>query len=154
MSSRRSSSRSIATRLVLLVSLGACGLSTPTDVGEEIERDIEARLRSVAGDWTGSSTVPEAGALTLDFRLTESGTALTGSGTMRERAAPAARPITVSGTFVRPALSLTFDGMVYEGRLVRGSVRSAYTSVGGIADTLVLTGESYTKKLVVLLQER
>jgi len=76
------------------------------------------------------------------------------SGAVSPTAAPAARPITVSGTFVRPALSLTFDGMVYEGRPVRGSVRSAYTSVGGIADTLVLTGESYTKKLVVLLQER
>lgn len=127
---------------------GACS-TLPT--GDEIERSVDEELRSVAGDWTG---IGPGQAFTLSFRLAEAaGDQVTGTGTMQERGAPAAAPLTIAGSYRRPELALTFDGMVYEGRAVRGTFRGRYTSAGGVSDTLVLTGEGYTRSLVVLLQE-
>jgi hypothetical protein len=136
-------------RIVAAVSLAACaGCTFPT--GEDIERGLDEELRSVAGDWTG---IGPGGAFTLRFRLTEAaGGQVSGTGTMQERGAAAA-PLTVTGSYRRPALALTFEGLVYEGRTVRGTFAGQYTNVGGVSDTLVLTGSDYTRRLPVLLVE-
>ena len=72
---------------------------------------------------------------------------------MREPSADGPVPITVTGTFHRPTLVLTFEGMVYEGRAVSGAFRGDYTSVGGIFDSLQLTAEGYERTIPMLLQE-
>lgn len=131
--------------LVLALATGAC---LPTD--EDIDNELERQLESVAGAWSGTSPT-----LTLDFQLQEgAGNAVSGSGTMRETAASGAVPITVTGTFQRPQLSLTFTGMTFEGRAVQGTFTGSYTTVGGISAPLHLTATGYTKDVPILLQER
>jgi hypothetical protein len=131
--------------LVVTLAAGAC---LPT--GEDIEKEIEAALQSVAGPWSGTSQT-----LTLDFQLQQgSGNAVSGSGTMKETAAAAAVPITVTGTFQRPQLSLTFSGMTFEGRAVQGTFTGSYTTVGGINAPLQLRATGYSKDVTILLQER
>src|SRR5688572_33497055 len=98
---RRSSMRLFRARWLLVVVLAAAGCLWPTE--QDIEDAAERQLRSVSGPWTGISPT-----LTLDFQLTEgSGSAVSGSGTMKETAAASPVPITVTGTFQRPTLSLT-----------------------------------------------
>lgn len=124
----------------------ACGGPT----AEDIDNDLERQLRSVAGPWTGASAM-----LTLDFQLQEgAGNAVSGSGTMKEAAAADPVPITVTGTFQRPQLSLTISGMRYEGRPVQGTFQGSYTSVGGISAPLQLTATGYSRDVTILLQER
>jgi hypothetical protein len=62
-------------------------------------------------------------------------------------------PITVTGSYVRPRLSLTFSGMVIEGNAVQGTFEGDYTSIGGVVGTLRLTGTGYSRDVPVLLQE-
>lgn len=132
--------------LALTLAAGACGGPT----GEDIENDLEQELRSVAGAWAGSSP-----ALTLEFQLQEgTGNTVSGSGTMKEAAAPGTVPITVTGTFGRPQLSLTISGMTFEGRTVQGTFQGSYTSAGGISAPLHLTATGYSRDVTVLLQER
>ncbi|MES2521699.1 MAG: hypothetical protein V4617_03290 [Gemmatimonadota bacterium] len=144
----RRSSR-VATFVLLLVS-SACGAG-PTE--KDIQDSLTEELRSVAGDWRGTSTGTNA--ITLEFRLQE-GTdgQVTGTGTMKEALAASAVPITVSGTFTRPALVLTFTGLQYEGQQVTGAVQANYTTVGGISTNLQMTGPGYAKGIVILLQEQ
>jgi hypothetical protein len=131
--------------LALTLAAGACGDSTGG-----IDNDLERELSSVAGPWTGVS--PE---LTLDFQLQEgAGTAVSGSGTMKEAAAASAVPITVTGTFQRPQLSLTISGMTFEGRAVQATFQGSYTTVGGISAPLHLTASGYSRNVTILLQER
>ncbi|UUZ55278.1 hypothetical protein LP419_05705 [Massilia sp. H-1] len=78
---------------------------------------------------------------------------MSGSGTMKEANAAAAVPITVSGTFVRPVLTLAFNGMVYEAHQASGAAQGSYTTVGGIATTLSLSAPGYSRDLPILLQE-
>lgn len=131
--------------LLALTLAGACGGPTAEDIDNELER----RLRSVAGPWTGTSP-----ALTLDFQLQEgAGNAVSGSGTMKETAAPGTVPITITGTFQRPQLSLTISGMTFEGRTVQGTFQGSYTSTGGISAPLHLTATGYTSDVTILLQE-
>jgi hypothetical protein len=139
--------RPIRIALLLVVALaGACGGPT----GDDIENDLERQLRSVAGPWTGTSA-----ALTLDFQLQQgAGNAVSGSGTMKETAAAGTVPITVTGTFQRPQLSLTFTGMTFEGRAVQGTFQGSYTTAGGISAPLQLTATGYSRDITVLLQER
>ena len=134
---------------VLLSMLSACSVA-PTE--REIINSLEETLRSVAGDWTGVSTGSEA--LRLEFRLQEgSNGQVTGSGTMKEgNAAPV--PITVTGTFNRPLLSLTFSGMMYAGRSVQGTAAGNYTTVGGILTPLQLSATGYAQSVQLLLQEK
>lgn len=136
-------------RVFLLIALtlaAACG----DPAGNGIDNELEQQLRSVAGPWSGVSTT-----LTLDFQLQEgSGNAVSGSGTMKEAAAASAVPITVTGTFQRPQLSLTFSGMTFEGRAVQGTFQGSYTTVGGISAPLHLTGTGYSRDVTILLQER
>jgi hypothetical protein len=135
--------------IVAALSLAAgAGCFWPT--GADIERQLDEEPRSVAGDWTG---IGPGGAFTLRFRLTEAaGGQVTGTGTMQERGAAAA-PLTVTGSYRRPALALAFEGLVYEGRAVRGTFGGQYTSFHGVSDTLVLTGVDYTRRLPVSLVE-
>ena len=112
-------------------------------------------MRSVAGDWTGIVNGPNA--IRLEFRLEEGANGqVSGTGTMKEESAPAAVPITVTGTFQRPVLTLAFDGMVYESRQVKGAAQGSYTTVGGIGigTTLTLTAPGYSRDLAILLQEK
>ena len=131
--------------LVVALAAGAC---LPT--GEDIENELEAALQSVAGPWSGSSPT-----LTLNFQLQEgTGNAVSGSGIMKEMAAAGTVPITVTGTFQRPQLSLTFSGMNFEGRAVQGTFTGNYTTVGGISAPLQLRATGYSKDVTILLQER
>lgn len=132
--------------LVLTLAVGAC--DGPT--GEDIENELERELRSVSGPWAGSSQ-----ALTLEFQLQEgNGNAVFGSGTMKEAAAAGTVPITVTGTFERPQLSLTISGMTFEGRAVQGTFQGSYTTVGGISAPLRLAATGYSRDVTILLQER
>ena len=146
-------SSNIPARIVLMASLllGACAVG-PTE--EDINNSLEQTLQSVNGNWTGTSTNP-SGAPTLSFSLNQAANgSLTGSGTMKETSAPSAVPITITGTFQRPVLTLTFNGMVYESTAVQGTFQGNYSTVGGVLSDLQLTGTGYSKKIVVLLQER
>ncbi len=132
--------------LLALTLAGACGGPT----GDDIEDELESQLRSVAGPWAGTSP-----SLTLDFQLQQgAGNTVSGSGTMKEAAAPGALPITVTGTFQRPQLSLTFTGMTFEGRAVQGTFQGSYTTVGGISAPLRLTATGYSRDITLLMQER
>lgn len=132
--------------LALVLVAGACGGPT----GEDIEKEIEKQLQSVAGPWTGTSP-----ALTLDFQLQEgAGNAVSGTGTMKEAAAAGTVPITVTGTYQRPQLTLAFNGMKFEGRAVLGTFQGSYTTVGGISGAVYMTGPGYGKEVPILLQER
>ncbi|HEX8451277.1 MAG TPA: hypothetical protein VF647_04215 [Longimicrobium sp.] len=132
--------------LALTLAAGACGDSS----GGGIDNELERQLSAVAGPWTGVS--PE---LTLDFQLQDgAGTAVSGSGTMKEAAAASTVPITVTGTFQRPQLSLTVSGMTFEGRAVQAAFQGSYTTVGGISAPLHLTATGYSRDISILLQER
>ncbi len=130
--------------------LASCDTS-PTQ--EDIEREIEEQLSSVAGPWAGFSSGTNP--IQIEFTLQQgAGGQVTGTGTMREQSATASVPITVTGTFARPRLSLTFGGMVYEGRAVQGTFAGDYTSVGGVTGSLMLAATDYSRSLPVLIQER
>ena len=142
--------RLLAAVLCLGAAIPACSTS-PTE--QEIIDTLEQQLRSVEGGWTG--TASGGSQLTLDFQLQEgAGNTVSGSGTMREQPGAPNVPITITGTFSRPALSLTFSGMTYQGHAVQGTVSGSYTSVGGVAGTLLLTGSGYSNSVQVLLQEK
>lgn len=136
---------------LLLCALTASCAGGPTD--REIDASLQETLRSVAGDWTGISIGSDA--IRLDFRLQEgSNGQVSGSGTMKEGSAAAAVPITVTGTFQRPLLSLTFNGMTYAGRSVQGTAAGNYTTVGGISTALQLSGPGFAQSVQMLLQEK
>ena len=149
-------SKSILAGALLVLMTTSCGGgggggAWPTE--QDINSSLENTLRSVAGDWEGVSSVPNA--IRLDFRLVEGANSqVSGTGTMKEGSASAAVPITVSGTFQRPLLTLAFDGMVYESRQVKGAAQGSYTTVGGIATTLTLTAPGYSREVAILLQEK
>jgi hypothetical protein len=135
-------------RWLIALALAVAACAGPTQ--EDIENDLERQLRSVAGPWDGASPT-----LTLSFQLTAgAGNAVSGSGTMKEAAAPSTVPITVTGTFQRPQLSLTISGMTYEGHAVQGTFQGSYTTVGGISGPLHLAGTGYAQDVTILLQER
>ncbi|HVG44752.1 MAG TPA: hypothetical protein VM890_08475 [Longimicrobium sp.] len=142
--------RLLAAVLCLGAAIPACSTS-PTE--QEIIDTLEQELKSVEGGWTG--TASGGSQLTLDFQLQAgAGNTVSGSGTMREQPGAATVPITVTGTFSRPALSLTFSGMTYQGHAVQGTVSGSYTSVGGVSAPLLLTGTGYSTTVQVLLQEK
>jgi hypothetical protein len=139
-----------AALLCLGAAIPACSTS-PTE--QEIIDALEQQLQSVEGGWTG--TASGGSQLTLDFQLQAgAGNAVSGSGTMREQPGAATVPVTVTGTFNRPALSLTFSGMTYQGHAVQGTISGSYTSVGGVAGNLLLTGTGYSSTVQLLLQEK
>ena len=132
--------------LALTLAAGACGGPT----GDDIDNELERQLRSVDGPWAGVSTE-----LTLNFQLQQgAGNAVSGTGTMKETAASSSVPITVTGTFQRPQLSLTISGMTFAGRAVQGTFQGSYTTVGGISAPLQLTAPGFSRDVTILLQER
>lgn len=148
--------RSVLSRPLSLGALAVLAACSVWPTGEDIERGLEAQLQSVAGSWsavhvTGDGSPP---ALTMSFRLAEAaGGQVTGAGGMQERGQAALGTVVVDGSFTRPDLSLSFDGMTYEGRSVRGTFHGRYVTAAGVADTLVLTAAGYTRRLPMLLQE-
>lgn len=144
-------SLSIAAGALVVLMSTSCGGGGPTE--QDITNSLEATLQSVAGDWIGVVNGPNA--IRLEFKLQEgSNGQVSGSGTMKEESALSAVPITVSGTFQRPVLTLAFDGMVYESHQVRGVAQGSYTTVGGIGTTITLTGPGYSREVAILLQEK
>ena len=126
--------------LAMVPLLASCGVLGPT--AEQINESLEAELRAVDGPWRGVQGAPGPPTPTLEFSLTQQTNGqLQGSGTMREPNAESSIPITVTGTFHRPTLVLTFGGMVYEGRVVLAAFRGDYITVGGISDSCRLTAE-------------
>lgn len=143
---------SIAAGALIALINTSCGGGGGGPTAQDIDNSLEATLRSVAGDWTGIASVPNA--IRLDFKLQEGANGqVSGTGTMKEGNAASAVPITVSGTFQRPMLTLSFDGIVYESRQVKGVAQGSYTTVGGIATTLTLTAPGYSRDVAILLQE-
>jgi hypothetical protein len=143
----------IACWTLLVVMTTACGGGGYGPSEQDINNSLEATLQSVAGDWTGVSNEPNL--LRLDFTLQEgSNGQVSGTGTMSEANAASAVPITVTGTFQRPTLTLAFGGMVFESRQVTGTAQGTYTTVGGIATTSTLTAPGYARDIAILLQEK
>ncbi len=139
-------SKSVAS--LLLVGSGC----TLAPIGQEIADSLERALRSVSGNWNGRAS--SANSLALEFLLHEdSNGKVTGTGKMKESRTGAEVPITVTGTYRRPMLSLTFIGAGYRGGQVRGTLEGKYTTVGGIATTLQLSGPGTYEKVAILLQE-
>jgi hypothetical protein len=138
--------------LCSLAALAACAYAGPTapEIEAELARQTEDAIRSAAGPWSGWAS---GGSVRLEFTLTESSDGrLQGTGMMREAQAVAV-PITLTGTYNRPHLSLMFTGMVYEGRVVVGTFADAYTSLGGVYGTLRLAAEGYERSLSLSLHE-
>jgi hypothetical protein len=143
-------SMSMAAALLLGLMNASCG-GGPSE--QDINNALEATLSSVTGPWSGIASSPSTAR--LDFQLqTGSNGQVTGSGTFKESNAIAAVPITVTGTFQRPNLTLVFNGIVYESRQVQGTAQGNYTSVGGISTTLSLSAVGYARDLPILLQEK
>lgn len=136
--------------LALVLSAGSC-LMTPTEeeILDDIEQSTKRKVRSAAGYWIGAS--PN---LSLSFFLQEGvGDAVSGTGTMRETATGDSVRITLDGTYTQPELSLTIDGMVFEGHNVQGTFEGTYTSFIGITAPLRLAGPGYSREIEILLQE-
>ena len=130
----------------------SCGGGGGPTEGEIVD-SLQAQLRSVAGDWTGLVNGPNG--IRLEFKLQQASNGqVSGAGTMKEDNAAAAVPITVSGTFAQPNLTLVFDGMVVDARQVKGAAQGSYTTVGGIGTTLMLTAPGYSRDVAILLQEK
>lgn len=141
---------SIAAGTLVILMSTSCG-GGPTE--REINNSLENTLQSVAGDWTGIASVPNA--IHVDFRLVEGPNGqVSGTGTMKEDNAPSAVPITVSGTFQRPMLTLAFDGMVYESHPVKGVVQDSYSSVAGVWMKVTFTAPGDTREIPILLHEK
>ena len=137
------------TGLLFVLLSTACAGPTARDIDDS----LEAQLRSVAGDWTGVSSGPNP--VRLEFRLQEgAGGQVSGTGTAKEENAADAVPVTVSGAYQRPSLTLAFAGIVYEGESVQGAVQGSYTTVGGVSTTLRLTRPGWSRDIPVLLQEK
>lgn len=152
----RCASIAAGTLLVLLnSSCGGGGTGSGISVwptGKDIDNSLADIVRSVTGDWIGQTQAPSA--IRLDFKLQEGPNGqVSGSGTMKEGGAATGVPITVTGTFQRPVLTLAFEGIVYESKAVKGSAQGNYTTIGGISATLTLTAPGYSREIPVLLQE-
>jgi len=133
---------------------GGGGVWGPTE--KDIVDSLQETIRSVSGDWSGITAGNNpTNPVQLQFKLTEgSNGQVTGTGTMKEKNATSAVPITVTGTWQRPNLTLAFQGMVYESKQVQGSFQGEYTTVGGILAPLKLTAPGFTRDLQFLLQEK
>lgn len=136
-----------------LLAVTACACSGPTSptINEALAQQTEEAVRSAAGPWWGTAS---GGVLRFTFSLTEAPDGrLQGTGTMRELNVAEAVPITVSGTYRRPNLSLTFTGIVYEGREASATFTAEYTSFGTVVGPLTLAGEGYSRTLSFTLVE-
>lgn len=149
---------SIAAGALIVLTTTSCGGggTTERDIVNSLNNTLNEMARSAAGDWGGLTGIASgSNTIRLDFRLQEGVNGqVSGTGTMKEANAPSAVPITVSGTYQRPTLTLTIDGMVYESRQVKGAFKVDYTSVAGVLAPLTLTAPGYSRDLSILLQEK
>lgn len=137
-----------AALLALLIGSGCA----PGPTAQEITDSLERTLRSAAGDWQGRTF--GANPLVLDFRLHEdSNGKVTGTGSMKDTRTGALWPFTVTGSYRRPMLALTFVGLHYQGARVHGTLAGSYTTVGGIRTSLHLTAPDFSGTIPILLQE-
>jgi len=94
--------------VAFLCAMPAC--MSPTNAEEEVAQAYRAQLdalaASVAGPWRGGTSVGFA----LAFDLQQAGTAVSGGGTITENGVTHEARYTVSGTYQRPKLTLTFTG--------------------------------------------
>ncbi|WP_420128874.1 hypothetical protein [Longimicrobium sp.] len=96
--------------------------------------------------------------LDLNFTLTDgpAGTVF-GTGTVKLKRSPETLPITVTGTYQRPLLSLTIDGIRIDQQVLDGTWRGSYTAAGPILEALQLTpaveGMGDTREVTILLEE-
>ena len=136
--------------LMAMLTLTACfpvtGNFDDADLGNLFRAD-----ETLAGGWRGFSEQPNYQLLTFELSLTQTGTAVTGSGVMQEKGRSGTLPVSVAGSYTQPRATLTIGGMQFEGRAVTGLLRA--TNAGGMMeDTLVLTGANYERKLVVFFR--
>lgn len=137
--------------LVFLLPFVSAGC-VPGPTEQEIVDSLERTLRSVTGNWHGRSSGSDS--IALDFQLRQgSNGEVTGTGRMKQSGAEAAVPFTVSGSYRRPVLALTFTGLRHAGERVQGKLQGDYVTVGGIATTLHLTGPNSSRSVPILLQE-
>jgi hypothetical protein len=145
--------KSIAAGVLIVLMNTSCGGNGGWPTEQDIVNFADDAVRSVAGDWEATATVPNG--LRLDFRLVEGANGqLSGTGTMKENSTAPAVPFTVSGTFQRPMLTLAFEGMVFESRQVKGVAQGSYTTVAGIGTNLTLTAPGYTRDIAILMHEK
>ena len=132
---------------ILLGSI-ACSVSpTAPEIEQQLARQAEDELSSVAGLWWG---LAEGGAVSLVFTLTQAADGrVQGNGTLKEIGLAAA-PIAIGGTYGRPNLSLTFTA-IYQGREVAGTVAATNAAFGGAPGTLRLGAGSDATSLSLLL---
>jgi hypothetical protein len=144
--------RGSALVVAFLCALPAC--VSPSNPGEGIQKSLAAEVdrlaSSVAGTWRGITPV----GLALAFDLQQAGSVVSGGGTITENGVTHESRYTVSGTYQRPQLTLTFIGMVYQGHVVDGSFQANYDSVGGVSGTLHLKGADYSKDIEIGLFEQ
>jgi len=147
--------------LLAATTLHAASCGRAPTFTERLDESFEGILKSVEGPWKGRTTSasitspPLANTIDLEFFLTQQSTGqLQGVGTMKEADAAGAIAISVTATFQRPTLALTFAGMVYEGRSVTGTFRGDYTGISGISESLRLTADGYDKSIAMFLEER
>lgn len=115
------------------------------DINNAITQADEEATRSVAGRWWGTAA---NGTIRLEFSLGQAADgSVQGAGTMRDTTADTTVPITVSGKYERPSLSLTFTGMRYEERAVEASFAGTYTPLTGTMGSLRLTADGNTRSL-------
>lgn len=138
----------------LLFCLPGCGgfptFPTQEELEEELERAEENRLRAVDGDWTGFG-LPNS--VSIRFRLVQNGQQVIGNGWYVDANGSNSYPITVTGTFMRPTLSLSFVGIMFQGLSVTGQFVADYESSGGIYAPLRLVGEGVSTQFELFLQE-
>jgi hypothetical protein len=135
-----------------VAALAACAPTGPS--AREIEASVanqdEVVVRSAEGPWSG---VAAGNSLQVEFSLSQApGGQVQGAGFVR---APGAAPVpmTVTGTYARPNLTLTFSGLVFEGREVVGSFGGTYTSAAGVSSVLRLAADGYERAFPLLLHE-
>lgn len=142
--------RQVGSFLVVLALLTAAACSSPFPTAPEIDAAlnsaIEDEMRSVGGPWYASAGV--SGSTRLVYALSQAPDGrLQGEGTFMEAGGPA-MPITVAGTYRRPSVSLTFSGIVYQGRNVNASLdftNAAFAANGA----LKLVADGYATSLTV-----
>ena len=110
--------------LLLAAAIAGCGGST-------------SPKSNVNGSWSGSS-----GGISMSLTLSQSGTSVTGSGQISGGGNTI--PLTASGTYVEPDLSLTlssagFQPTVYAGSLSHGTITGTLNGSGFTNQSMTLT---------------
>lgn len=87
-------------------------------------RDTTAPEITVTGSWSGTAS----GGVSISVVLSQSGDSVTGTGQLMEPAGSFA--LSVAGTYVKPAVALTFTGRGFTWATFTSSAVSATTMLG------------------------